>query len=107
MSRSRPPAALPELVSPTSAAKPPSGPGWIHEIKYDGYRIMAQRAQGGTRLFTRNGHDWSTRYPVAAVEALWARSRVAGSGPPYLILGLSIERARCRMRSCPFPWGHF
>ena len=76
MSRSRPPAALPELVSPTSAAKPPSGPGWIHEIKYDGYRIMAQRAQGGTRLFTRNGHDWSTRCPlvVAAVEALWALS---------------------------------
>jgi bifunctional non-homologous end joining protein LigD len=75
MSRSRPPAALPELVSPTSAAKPPSGPGWI-EIKYDGYRIMAQRAQGGTRLFTRNGHDWSTRCPlvVAAVEALWALS---------------------------------
>jgi ATP-dependent DNA ligase len=76
MSRSRRPAALPELCQPTSAAKPPSGPGWIHEIKYDGYRIMAQRAHGGTRLFTRNGHDWSARYPlvVAAVEALWARS---------------------------------
>jgi ATP-dependent DNA ligase len=72
----RRPADLPEPCQPTSAAKPPSGPGWIHEIKYDGYRMMAARAAGSTRLITRNGHDWAARYPlvVAAVDALWARS---------------------------------
>ena len=55
---------------------PWTGPGWIHEIKYDGYRMMAVRANGSVRLITRNGYDWSTRYPVvvAAVDALWARS---------------------------------
>ena len=70
------PADLPEPCQPTAAAKPPSGPGWIHEIKYDGYRMMAMRASGSTRLITRNGHDWAARYPlvVAAVDALWARS---------------------------------
>ena len=70
------PAHLPEPCQPTSAAKPPSGPGWIYEIKYDGYRMMAARADGRTRLITRNGHDWAARYPliVAAVDALWARS---------------------------------
>ena len=69
-----------------------SGPGWIHEIKYDGYRIMAERAQGGTRLFTRNGHDWSARYPlvVAAVEALWARSCI-----------IDGELAKCDERGLP------
>jgi hypothetical protein len=39
-SRRRRPASLPEPCQPTAAAKPPSGPDWIHEIKYDGYRMM-------------------------------------------------------------------
>ena len=48
-----------------------TGRGWIHEIMYDGYRMMAARADGRTRLITRNGHDWAARYPpiVAAVDA--------------------------------------
>lgn len=40
----------------------PSGGGWLHEIKLDGYRIMAVKQKGGVRLFTRNGHDWSDRF---------------------------------------------
>ena len=46
--------------------------GWIHEIKYDGFRMMAQRRGSAVRLFTRNGYDWTERYPalVAAMEAL-------------------------------------
>ena len=86
------PADLPEPCQPTSAAKPPSGPGWIHEIKYDGYRMMAARTQGRTRLITRNGHDWAARYPlvVAAVDALWARSCT-----------IDGELAKCDARGLP------
>jgi bifunctional non-homologous end joining protein LigD len=61
---------------PSSAAHLPSGPEWVHEIKHDGYRLMARRDPIGIRLLTRNGHDWSPRYPliVEAVNRLKARS---------------------------------
>ena len=64
-----------ERASP-SAEKPTSGPGWLHEIKHDGYRLMARRDAAGVRLLTRNGHDWVERFALiaAAVEALRARS---------------------------------
>jgi hypothetical protein len=49
---------------PTRAERPPSGPGWIHEIKHDGFRMMVRRDPAGIRLLTRNGHDWASRYPL-------------------------------------------
>jgi hypothetical protein len=53
---------------PTLAAKPPSGPDWVHEIKHDGYRLIVRRDGKAVRLFTRRGHDWTDRYPgIAAV----------------------------------------
>src|SRR6266508_2396985 len=78
LSRTRPApsAGFIEPCLPSSAERPPSGPGWIHEIKHDGYRLMARRDAAGVRLLTRNGHDWAERFPLiaAAVEALRARS---------------------------------
>ena len=61
---------------PTRGAKVPDRPEWIHEIKHDGYRLIVQRDGKRVRLFTRNGHDWSGRYP------LHCRSRAAQSQPP-------------------------
>src|SRR5262245_65891764 len=49
---------------PSSAETPPDGIGWIHEIKHDGYRLMVRRDAAGVRLLTRNGHDWSARFPL-------------------------------------------
>ena len=46
---------LVEPCLPSPAKAPPSGPDWLHEIKHDGFRILALRAGG--RLHTRNGHD--------------------------------------------------
>jgi ATP-dependent DNA ligase len=65
-----------EPCLPSSAPKPPAGPNWIHEIKHDGYRLMARRDPVGIRLITRNGHDWAARYPlvVEAVNHLKVRS---------------------------------
>jgi bifunctional non-homologous end joining protein LigD len=58
------------------AKKPPSGPGWIHEIKHDGFRIMGRRDAAGPRLITRNGHDFSERFPfiTMAIGGLSANS---------------------------------
>jgi bifunctional non-homologous end joining protein LigD len=50
--------------------KVPAGPNWIHEIKYDGYRVVIQREGKRARLLTRNGHDWTDRYPLIIEAAL-------------------------------------
>jgi bifunctional non-homologous end joining protein LigD len=65
---------LPCLPSP--AARPPSGDGWLHEIKHDGMRMIARRDGAGVRLITRQGNDFTSRFPliVAAIAALPTRS---------------------------------
>src|SRR5262249_9120505 len=72
----RAPSGFIEPCLPSPANRPPSGPDWIHEIKHDGYRLMARRDPIGIRLLTRNGHDWAPRYPliVEAVDRLKVRS---------------------------------
>jgi DNA ligase D len=50
----------PQLATLAEAA--PKTPGWIHEIKYDGYRTLIFIENGAVRLITRNGHDWTARY---------------------------------------------
>jgi len=58
------------------AKEPPSGPDWLHEIKQDGFRIVAQKEADSVRLITRNGYDFSERYPliVDAIRSLAAKS---------------------------------
>ncbi len=68
--------------------KPPEGEQWIHEIKWDGYRIVATVVQGKVRLFSRNAIEWTQKVPeiAAAVEALGLKSAaldgelIAGQG---------------------------
>jgi ATP-dependent DNA ligase len=47
----------------------PTGPGWIHEIKLDGYRIQVRKDGDWVRLLTRRGFDWTDRYPLASAGA--------------------------------------
>jgi bifunctional non-homologous end joining protein LigD len=53
-----------EACLPRKAKEPPSGPDWIHEIKHDGFRILAQKDSAGVRLITPNGYDFAERYPL-------------------------------------------
>lgn len=50
----------------TLVATPPSGDEWLHEIKYDGYRIGARVRTGRVALYTRNGNDWTAAFPEIA-----------------------------------------
>jgi bifunctional non-homologous end joining protein LigD len=59
-----------EPCLPGPAEKPPAGAGWLHEIKHDGFRMLVRRDAAGVRLFTRNGHDWTGRFPLIARAAL-------------------------------------
>jgi bifunctional non-homologous end joining protein LigD len=65
-----------EPCLPRPAKEPPSGPGWIHEIKHDGFRIVARKEGDKVRLVTRNGHDFTERYPriVDSIRSLPTKS---------------------------------
>lgn len=52
----------------------PDRPEWLHEVKHDGYRLIVQREGKRVRLFTRNGFDWSDRYPLIVEAALRIRT---------------------------------
>lgn len=60
----------PQLCS--LAPAPPQGEGWLHEIKFDGYRVLVRLEDGVARVLTRNGKDWTDRFAALAraVEAL-------------------------------------
>jgi bifunctional non-homologous end joining protein LigD len=55
---------------PTRGTKVPDRPDWFHEIKHDGYRLIVQREGKRVRLFTRNGYNWSNRFPLIIEAAL-------------------------------------
>jgi ATP-dependent DNA ligase len=65
-----------EPCLPSPADKPPSGSNWIHEIKHDGYRLMARRDPVGIRLITRRKKRLDDHFPlvVEAVNHLKVRS---------------------------------
>ena len=48
---------------PTAGKAVPATDAWFHEIKCDGYRLIVQRDGSRVRLFSRNGNDWTGRYP--------------------------------------------
>jgi bifunctional non-homologous end joining protein LigD len=58
--------ALPELQLAKLVAEPPEGPDWIHEQKFDGYRILADRDGKQVRLYTRRSNDWTAEFPTVA-----------------------------------------
>jgi len=76
----------PQLTGLVDAA--PEGEQWLHEIKFDGYRMHARLDRGAVRLLTRTGLDWTHKYPAiaAAVSSLPAQQayldgELCGAGP--------------------------
>jgi bifunctional non-homologous end joining protein LigD len=82
---------LPQWIRPQLTVlidEAPDGPQWLHEIKFDGYRMHARLDRGAVRLLTRTGLDWTHKYPAiaAAVSSLPARQayldgELSGIGP--------------------------
>jgi bifunctional non-homologous end joining protein LigD len=64
---------MPERVEPCFALlaqKPPVGENWAFEVKWDGYRLALHIERGKVRIITRGGHDWTSRFPTIAHDAL-------------------------------------
>jgi hypothetical protein len=86
---------------PTRGTKVPSGRDWLHEVKHDGFRLIVQRDGERVRLFTRNGHDWSDRYPWIVDAARRLRQKqfvIDGEAVILGVDGISDFAAAARMK---------
>jgi bifunctional non-homologous end joining protein LigD len=62
-------AALPKFIAPqlaTLVKEPPSGDKWLHELKFDGYRMLCRIDRGKVQFWSRNGKDWTAKFPSIA-----------------------------------------
>ena len=78
---------MPGFLKPQLATlkmKAPSGEAWIHEIKYDGYRVQIHLDRGKVKVFTRNGHDWTNRFSAIA-EAFDLKSQSIFDGEVVVV----------------------
>ncbi len=74
--------SLPKFIAPQLTRlveQPPSGANWVHEVKFDGYRLQLRVEDGKARLLTRKGLDWTNRFAAIA--------KVAGKLPDCIIDG--------------------
>ena len=72
--------ALPSWIKPQLTKlvdQPPDGSEWLHEIKFDGYRMHARFDRGVVRLLTRTGLDWTSKYPAIAAAVMVPHAGVA------------------------------
>ncbi|WP_280950524.1 hypothetical protein [Rhizobium acidisoli] len=63
---------MPAGIDPCLAllkSRPPKGPQWTYEVRWDGYRLAVHIESSGVRILTRGGHDWTERFAAIAAEA--------------------------------------
>jgi bifunctional non-homologous end joining protein LigD len=77
-----------EFCFPTKAASVPDRPNWLHEVKYDGYRLRLERDGDRVRLITRGGYNWTNRYPWIVESALKNRFRQFVIDGEAVVLGV-------------------
>ena len=72
----------PGLALAVAVERPPDGDEWLHEIKYDGYRLAIVLDSGSVTILTRSGLDWTDRFPhIAAAAARLGTDDVLLDGP--------------------------
>src|SRR5258707_2769042 len=69
------PASFVPPCLPTKAQEPPSGPMWLHEIKHDGFRVIARKDDKRVQLYSRPGNDLTHRFPLIVETLARLRSR--------------------------------
>lgn len=99
---------LPGFIEPQltkSLEKPPTGPGWAHEVKFDGYRMQLRTVGGKATLLSRKGLDWSSKFPeIVAAGAKLADGIIDGEvvaldhtgAPDFAALQAAISEGKTR-----------
>jgi hypothetical protein len=101
-----------EFCLPTVGTTVPAAPEWLHEIKFDGYRLRVERNGERVRLMTRGGYDWTKRFPLIVEAALKNRQKHFVIDGEAVILGVdgysdfkalhSRASVYWRLASCPY-----
>jgi ATP dependent DNA ligase domain len=94
------PSGFIEPCLPTKAQRPPSGEAWLHEIKHDGFRVIARKDGSRVRLYSRPGNDLTRRCPlvVEALARLRSRSCIIGSVVKTTVFPPAMRWPRIRGR---------
>jgi ATP-dependent DNA ligase len=91
-----------DFCIPTRATAVPAGDDWLHEVKYDGYRLRLERDGDRVRLITRGGYNWTDRYPWIVESALKNRHRQLMIDGEAVVLGVGgvadFAASRSRLR---------
>ena len=77
-----------DFCLPTKATTVPDTPDWLHEVKYDGYRLRLERDGDRVRLITRGGYNWADRYPWIVEAALKNRVKQFVIDGEAVVLGV-------------------
>ena len=70
--------------APVLKRQPPTGPQWLHEVKFDGWRAQLHKAGDEVAIYTRKGHDYTKRFPAIRDSLLAPASDVRPSSMPRL-----------------------
>jgi bifunctional non-homologous end joining protein LigD len=92
-----------EPCSPIPAKAVPTGEGWLHEVKFDGYRVQLHKAGKDVVILSRNGHDFTSRFDTIAylLRELPARSAVLDGEVVAHNRAGAPDFARLHLRSAP------
>ena len=99
---------MPGFIKPqlaTLKSKAPKGEQWLHEIKYDGYRVQVHLNRGRKKVYTRNGLDWTKRFSTIAGALDIPRRRVQGHHLRRLAQGKLLQRPVERNRTTVMTFG--
>lgn len=77
-----------DFCLPTKSTTVPHTPDWLHEVKYDGYRLRLERDGDRVRLITRGGYNWTDRYPWIVEAALKNRHKQFVIDGEAVVLGV-------------------
>ena len=103
----RPSAFIPPC-EPTLRIRLPKGDGWVYEVKHDGYRFQVHKAGAGITLYTRNGADWTERFPhlAIALASLACKSAIIDAELVYMNGFEALHRgAHKRLEDDLLLWG--
>lgn len=77
-----------EFCLATKGLAVPNGPDWLHEVKYDGYRLRLERDGDRVRLITRGGYNWASRFPWIVEAARKVRQKQFVLDGEAVVLGI-------------------
>ncbi|MHC2713141.1 hypothetical protein ACVIWV_002853 [Bradyrhizobium diazoefficiens] len=85
-----------EFCLPSKGISVPAGPDWLHEVKYDGYRLRLERDGDRVRLITRGGYNWADRYPWITEAARKVRQKHFVLDGEAVVLGVDLPQISTR-----------